>query len=57
MLYDRAETEADMPSHLLLFGDCVWDNRMNTQECSSLSQDDFFCVMRAKLIQRHRLLR
>ena len=30
-----------MPSHLLLFGDCVWDNRMNTQECSSLSQDDF----------------
>lgn len=41
MLYDRAETEADMPSHLLLFGDCVWDNRMNTQDCSSLSQDDF----------------
>ena len=23
MLYDRAETEADMPSHLVLFGDCV----------------------------------
>lgn len=41
MLYDRAETEADMPSHLLLFGDCVWDNRMNTQECSSLNPDDF----------------
>ena len=41
MLYDRAETEADMPSYLLLFGDCVWDNRMNTQECASLNPDDF----------------
>lgn len=41
MLYDRAETEADMPSHLLLFGDCVWDNRMNTPDCASLSPDDF----------------
>ena len=28
MMYDRAETEADMPSYLLLFGDCVWDNRL-----------------------------
>lgn len=41
MLYDRAETEADMPSYLLLFGDCVWDNRMNTAECGSLNPDDF----------------
>lgn len=41
MLYDRAETEADMPSYLLLFGDCVWDNRMNTVECSGLNPDDF----------------
>lgn len=41
MLYDRAETEADMPSYLLLFGDCVWDNRMNTAECRALSPDDF----------------
>lgn len=41
MLYDRAETEADMPSYLLLFGDCVWDNRMNTSGCSSFSADDF----------------
>ncbi len=41
MLYDRAETEADMPSYLLLFGDCVWDNRMNTPECQGLNADDF----------------
>lgn len=41
MLYDRAETEADMPSYLLLFGDCVWDNRMNTAGCRNFSPDDF----------------
>lgn len=41
MMYDRAESEADMPSSLLLFGDCVWDNRMLTSTCSSLSPDDF----------------
>lgn len=40
MLYDRAGTEADMPKYLLLFGDCVWDNRLLTPECSSLSADD-----------------
>lgn len=40
MLYDRAETDEDMPSYLLLFGDCVWDNRINTSECKSLSADD-----------------
>lgn len=41
MLYDRAETEADMPSYLVLFGDCVWDNRMNTSACAGLNPDDF----------------
>lgn len=41
MLYDRAETEADMPQSLLLFGDCVWDNRMLTPACQSLSPDDY----------------
>lgn len=40
MLYDRASSEEDMPSYLLLFGDCVWDNRLNTTECSSLDADD-----------------
>ena len=41
MLYDRAETEADMPRYLLLFGDCAWDNRMVTSEWSGKSPDDF----------------
>ncbi len=41
MLYDRAETEEQMPSYLFLFGDCLWDNRMNTAECSGLDPDDF----------------
>lgn len=41
MLYDRAETDADMPRYLLLFGDCVWDNRMLTSECANLSPDDY----------------
>ena len=41
MLYDRASDEADMPRYLLLFGDCVWDNRMLTATCSKLSPDDY----------------
>ncbi len=41
MLYDRAETEADMPRYLLLFGDCVWDNRMLTSDCAGLDPDDY----------------
>lgn len=41
MLQDRAASEADMPKYLLLFGDCVWDNRMLTQECKSLNPDDY----------------
>ncbi|HBN47257.1 MAG TPA: Por secretion system protein [Prevotella sp.] len=41
MLYDRAETDADMPRYLLLFGDCVWDNRMRTSECANLNPDDY----------------
>lgn len=41
MLYDRAETEADMPKYLLLFGDCVWDNRMLTSACKALNPDDY----------------
>lgn len=41
MLYDRAETEADMPKYLLLFGDCVWDNRMMTLTTSKLNPDDY----------------
>ncbi|MGI6242075.1 MAG: type IX secretion system sortase PorU [Prevotella sp.] len=41
MLYDRAESEKDMPKYLLLFGDCVWDNRMLTSDCKNLNPDDY----------------
>ena len=41
MLYDRAETEADQPRYLLLFGDGAWDNRMLSSGWRSLSPDDF----------------
>ena len=41
MLYDRAETAADMPRYLLLFGDGVWDNRMLTAGLKGYSPDDF----------------
>ncbi len=41
MHYDRAQTEADMPRYLLLFGDGYWDNRMVTPECRQFSPDDF----------------
>ena len=41
MLTDKAATEADMPKYLLLFGDCVWDNRMLTQDCRNLNPDDY----------------
>jgi len=41
MLYDKAETESDMPKYLLMFGDCVWDNRMLTSDCKSLNPDDY----------------
>ncbi len=44
MLYDRAQSEADMPKYLLLLGDCVWDNRMLTSACRSLSPDDYLLV-------------
>ena len=41
MLYDRAETEADMPKYLLLLGDAAWDNRMRCSEWANTSPDDF----------------
>ncbi len=41
MLYDRAATDEELPKHLLLFGDCVWDNRMLTPACQGLSPDDY----------------
>lgn len=41
MLYDRAESEADMPRYLLLMGDGAWDNRMLTSNWRLQSPDDF----------------
>ena len=41
MLYDRAESEADQPKSLLLFGDCAWDNRMVSDVWKTYSPDDF----------------
>ena len=42
MLYDRAgDDDSLMPKYLLLFGDCAWDNRMNSSAWSQYSPDDF----------------
>ena len=41
MLYDRAETAADQPRYLLLFGDGAWDNRMLTSDWRNESADDY----------------
>ena len=41
MLSDRATSEEDMPKYLLLFGDCLWDNRMLTSDCKRFSPDDY----------------
>jgi len=41
MLYDRAQTDEEMPRFLLLFGDGAYDNRMCTADWSSCDPDDF----------------
>lgn len=41
MLYDKAETEDEMPKNLLLFGDGLWDNRMITASMRRKNQDDY----------------
>lgn len=42
MLYDRAgDNPSLMPKYLLLFGDCAWDNRMNSSAWTNFSTDDF----------------
>ena len=41
MLYDRADSEKDMPSYLLLLGDGAWDNRMLLSTWSTCSPSDF----------------
>lgn len=41
MLYDRADVIDDAPKYLLLFGDCAWDNRMNSAAWRGSSPDDY----------------
>ena len=41
MLYDRAETDGDLPRYLLLFGDGAWDNRMLSTDWAGCNPDDF----------------
>ena len=41
MLYDRAQTEDEMPKYLVLFGDGAWDNRMCISNWRGCSPDDF----------------
>lgn len=42
MLYDRADgDESQMPRYLLLFGDCLWDNRMLSTAGGGKSQSDY----------------
>jgi hypothetical protein len=40
MLYDTASSIATRPKNLLLFGDCVWDNRLVTPGLNKLNVDD-----------------
>lgn len=41
MLYDRAESDDDMPRYLLLMGDGAWDNRMLCSSWKNESPDDY----------------
>ena len=48
MLYDRAETDRDMPRYLLLFGDAAFDNRMLTPAWANYSPDDFLLAVESE---------
>ncbi|MBQ3624683.1 MAG: type IX secretion system sortase PorU [Prevotella sp.] len=48
MLYDRAENDDDLPKHLLLFGDCAWDNRMKSASWRGFSPDDFLLTFESE---------
>ena len=41
MLYDRADSDADMPRYLLLLGDGAWDNRMLSVNWRDYNADDY----------------
>lgn len=53
MLYDRAETDEDMPRFLLLMGDATWDNRMRAGEWSNTSVDDFLLCYESENSYNH----
>lgn len=53
MLYDRAETDKDMPRFLLLMGDAAWDNRMRASEWSNTSVDDFLLCYESENSYNH----
>lgn len=48
MLYDRATGDDDRPKYLLLFGDCLWDNRMITASNASKSADDYLLAFESE---------
>lgn len=41
MLYDKASDENDRPKNVLLFGNCMWDNRMVTSGMRTRKQEDY----------------
>lgn len=41
MLYDKADTNANRPKNLLMFGPAIWDNRMVTVNTRTYNPDDF----------------
>ncbi len=41
MLYDKAATDSERPQYLVLFGDCLWDNRGVTAEYASANHNDY----------------
>lgn len=48
MLYDRATGEDDRPKYLLLFGDCLWDNRMITSYNTGKNPDDYLLAFESE---------
>ncbi len=40
MFYDRAATDSQIPTHVLLFGDARWDNRLLSVSRNNYSADD-----------------
>lgn len=48
MLYDRAETDDDMPKYLVMFGDGAWDNRMLSSDWQGYSPDDFLLTFQSE---------